>query len=532
MVTINRLFKIWCICVPVISDYFRFTIQRILVSDILLEQSTEESTLGFDEMLKKLKESESLSSDSFKDASCVIAMSPEVEGVDLCNDIKDEPKDGVPVRDIQQDSIETNHKNSAGDFRDHDSHFTCCICESSVWFLNPLELLQHVSDSHGFHRSERNSLTLCCTFCSFELTSNNFDSSSSDTESLNQDLMLLGAHLEACRGDQVEFKTDAELEDKCGEGELDKSVKGIPQLSRLNFIEMKCFFCDNEPEFESVGELHQHMRATHVHKEECSDKSFFECPECHCHISSSRYSNKDGNTSTSFNIQRSLSGVIRHFVRKHPNSVPSFIQLHHCPHEDCEYLAGTLSEVSTHIKACHTVERIACEKCGKLVRKNTAGKHLNNCGKPKSASVEAEACLHCSECPKTFKTPAGLYSHVQKLHKGDFPFLCDHCPEKFLQRCNLIYHLFTAHGIKTSRTKVFECSSCEYSTPIRAHLKRHERTHHDVAENSVECTTCNRTYASQGKIIQSLLEISALNCSEVLLVLFRFADQAHEEGTL
>ncbi|KAF6197378.1 hypothetical protein GE061_020262 [Apolygus lucorum] len=60
-----------------------------------------------------------------------------------------------------------------------------------------------------------------------------------------------------------------------------------------------------------------------------------------------------------------------------------------------------------------------------------------------------EAMMKCSDCPKTYKTKAGLHNH-KKYECGKPPqFKCPHCPHETKQKGNLKAHLFHVHNVAT-----------------------------------------------------------------------------------
>ncbi|KAM9797807.1 zinc finger protein 658B-like [Syngnathus typhle] len=77
---------------------------------------------------------------------------------------------------------------------------------------------------------------------------------------------------------------------------------------------------------------------------------------------------------------------------------------------------------------------------------------------------------HCSECKKTFATPAGLKRHM-KQHTGEKPYKCLYCEKRFSLKEYLKKHMLIHTG--------WHCPVCDQSSVSRSAFATHMATHGD-----------------------------------------------------
>lgn len=75
-------------------------------------------------------------------------------------------------------------------------------------------------------------------------------------------------------------------------------------------------------------------------------------------------------------------------------------------------------------------------------RKEGAAKQMASVSPPRSPSGQDKQKTRrhaCKFCPKAFVTPSKLRRH-ERIHTGDKPYHCNHCKQRFTQRCGLKVH--------------------------------------------------------------------------------------------
>ncbi|XP_068508261.1 zinc finger protein 84-like [Syngnathus scovelli] len=77
---------------------------------------------------------------------------------------------------------------------------------------------------------------------------------------------------------------------------------------------------------------------------------------------------------------------------------------------------------------------------------------------------------HCSECKKTFATPAGLKRHMMQ-HSGEKPYKCLYCEKRFSLKEYMKKHMLIHTG--------WDCPVCDQSFVTRSAFATHMATHGD-----------------------------------------------------
>uniref|UniRef100_A0A674N9C8 C2H2-type domain-containing protein n=1 Tax=Takifugu rubripes TaxID=31033 RepID=A0A674N9C8_TAKRU len=99
--------------------------------------------------------------------------------------------------------------------------------------------------------------------------------------------------------------------------------------------------------------------------------------------------------------------------------------------------------------------------------------------------------FHCIHCKKRFKHMHGLKRHqIYRIHKGEFPYMCHLCPEKFRSSNCLNVHLRKHTG-----EKPFLCWQCGKCYRSASELTVHMGTHSE--EKPWACGQCDVAYRTK-----------------------------------
>merc|ERR1719246_92881 len=91
------------------------------------------------------------------------------------------------------------------------------------------------------------------------------------------------------------------------------------------------------------------------------------------------------------------------------------------------------------------------------------------------------------------------------LHKGDKPFMCDHCSKTFVSKNSLQTHLRNTHRIlangsydKTFKQTSFPCDECGKLLSNVRYLKEHKLIHSSL--KPFMCDKCSQTFSSKRRV--------------------------------
>ena len=99
------------------------------------------------------------------------------------------------------------------------------------------------------------------------------------------------------------------------------------------------------------------------------------------------------------------------------------------------------------------------------------------------------AVIHvCSQCDYQTPSRRNLVRH-NMTHTGEKPFQCETCQRSFNQKSILNCHMRIHQEIRENPSKRFECDLCEYKATTKQSLVRHRLTH--AGERPYPCYLCD-----------------------------------------
>ena len=116
------------------------------------------------------------------------------------------------------------------------------------------------------------------------------------------------------------------------------------------------------------------------------------------------------------------------------------------------------------------VEKITCEVCGKLIKKQAYNYHLKNHEfRTQKCSVEG--------CTKMLSSKASLAYHFKNDHAESKNIKCLECASVFPNERKLKIHMSRSH---TAPSFFCEVEGCSYKQTRKDYLKLHLRNHRDI----------------------------------------------------
>ncbi|EDW38390.1 GL12036 [Drosophila persimilis] len=145
-----------------------------------------------------------------------------------------------------------------------------------------------------------------------------------------------------------------------------------------------------------------------------------------------------------------------------------------------------------------------CDQCGQIFRMvHNLQIHMLRHSRTKN--------FECPECPMTFYDAYMRNIHIRVRHKGENPFVCRYCPERFAYAGKRQKHEAKVHWapprIKVKRinpapsprakTRYF-CKLCDKNYVSKYALAWHIRSHAEA--NAFKCQHCEKTYSEPAKL--------------------------------
>lgn len=124
-----------------------------------------------------------------------------------------------------------------------------------------------------------------------------------------------------------------------------------------------------------------------------------------------------------------------------------------------------------------------CDQCGKSYPPGYIRIHM--------LTHSSERLYSCKYCPKKFKVPGGLHSHIQWNHKRVRNHKCEICNATFISSSSRSTHIRKNH----LKEKKYACDSCGKKFFSKSELQRHSLTHTGV--KNFHCNMCDKSYQTR-----------------------------------
>ncbi|OWR53475.1 PR domain zinc finger protein 5-like [Danaus plexippus] len=229
---------------------------------------------------------------------------------------------------------------------------------------------------------------------------------------------------------------------------------------RVSKLEDSLIFCvECKAEFHSVKYLNEHCRNSHPIK--CTIGR--DCDFCHEKFEDFR----------SLVLHRKLH--LRPFVCE--NCWEGFYSAMELNNHSCQ---PNLDK-----KDKNTSEKVLrqCDQCGKSYPPGYIRIHM--------LTHSSDRPYSCKYCPKKFKVPGSLHSHILWNHKRTRNHKCEVCNATFISSSSRSSHIRKNH----LKEKKYGCESCGKRFFSKSELQRHSLTHTGV--KNFHCHMCDKSYQTR-----------------------------------
>ncbi|CAH2232653.1 jg5280 [Pararge aegeria aegeria] len=124
-----------------------------------------------------------------------------------------------------------------------------------------------------------------------------------------------------------------------------------------------------------------------------------------------------------------------------------------------------------------------CDQCGKSYPPGYIKIHMR--------THSSDRPYRCKFCPKAFKVPGSLHSHILWNHKRTRNYKCEVCNATFISSSSRSSHIRKNH----LKEKKYGCESCSKRFFSKSELQRHSLTHTGV--KNFHCHLCDKSYQTR-----------------------------------
>jgi len=228
----------------------------------------------------------------------------------------------------------------------------------------------------------------------------------------------------------------------------------------------KCRFCPFTGDCRKVLRLHKRQEHKDLLK-------VFNCYEC----------SYTTNWEDSMKLHNKFHGVMKDYpgvACEHCDFIYKYNKQDQKGERKCKQ---TLNE---HMNDEHAELKFKCDQCEKTVWTQTQ----LEVHRTKHVYSTADGNYTCDQCGYKCKQSNRIRFHINAVHLGLKPHLCELCPAAFSTKSAL-----TKHKLSHTNERNFPCQFCEKAFHTKSNLETHIRTH--TGEKPYTCDICGKSFSDQ-----------------------------------
>eukprot|EP00092_Neocalanus_flemingeri_P009882 GFUD01010651.1.p1 GENE.GFUD01010651.1~~GFUD01010651.1.p1 ORF type:complete len:755 (-),score=140.96 GFUD01010651.1:213-2477(-) len=387
-----------------------------------------------------------------------------------------------PSQDVQDDLFIKREVSSISQCATIVKVFNCGLCEYST--NDKSNFKRHKQFKHKLPVLEPFALKdYCCTEC---------DYNSSNKSNFNRHM--------ASKHKDVEVKLETKESDILNIETSDTAFSEIEDKMLCTSLFIPCQFCEFKTKWSS--NMIKHIKSKHGEV----NVGFSVVKKC-------KYCPFVGSCRKELRLHKKIEHkeILKVFncnICTYTSNWEDSMKLHNKFHGVMKEYPGVECDHCDFIYKYNPLDQKGLRKC-----KQTLNEHMND--------EHAEVKFKCDQCDKTFWTPKqlelhkithnyssaeGSYScdqceykcyksntlklHINAVHLGVKPHLCELCPAAFASKSSL-----NNHKLSHSDERNFKCQFCEKAFHSKGNLETHIRTH--TGEKPYTCDVCGKSFSDQ-----------------------------------